>query len=100
MTDDNMLQAVGEALYGPRWTMDLSRELRVSDRTIRRWASDPNSIPDGLWGELLDVLMSHSKNIDHAKARVMAKLAMLQGSPTSGGFQTRVTSAPRPPRRR
>jgi hypothetical protein len=32
-----LLSDVGEALYGPRWHTDLSRDLGVADRTMRRW---------------------------------------------------------------
>lgn len=34
-----LLAEVGEALYGPRWQSALARELGVTDRTVRRWAS-------------------------------------------------------------
>lgn len=30
---------VGETLYGPRWQTDLAGDLRVSDRTMRRWVA-------------------------------------------------------------
>jgi hypothetical protein len=30
---------VGKALYGPRWQTDLAGDLRVSDRTMRRWVA-------------------------------------------------------------
>ncbi|HQS15002.1 hypothetical protein [Reyranella sp.] len=50
------LRAAGEALYGPRWQSDLARDLKVSDRTVRRWDAGQNEIPAGVWPELRTLL--------------------------------------------
>ncbi len=47
-----LLREAGEALYGARWQSDLSRDLNVSDRTVRRWMAVANEIPDGVWAEV------------------------------------------------
>ncbi len=40
------LDRICTQLYGtPRWQTALSRELRVNDRTVRRWASGDTAIP-------------------------------------------------------
>lgn len=49
---DNLLQECGEALYGPRWQTDLANALGVSDRTMRRWAAEPGSVPRGIYTDL------------------------------------------------
>jgi len=46
------LRAVGEALYGPRWQSEAARALRVSDRTIRRWAAGEWPVPDAVQAEI------------------------------------------------
>jgi len=51
-----LLRQAGEALYGPRWQSDLARDLRVSDRTVRRWDAGQNEIPPGVWVELRTLL--------------------------------------------
>lgn len=47
----DLLRLVGEALYGLQWQTPLSRDLSVTDRTVRNWASGsvrPNDLPDRL----------------------------------------------------
>jgi len=51
-----LLREAGEALYGPRWQSDLARDLKVSDRTVRRWDAGSNEIPPGVWPELRALL--------------------------------------------
>jgi hypothetical protein len=51
-----LLREAGEALYGPRWQSDLARDLKVSDRTVRRWDAGANDIPAGVWLELRALL--------------------------------------------
>ena len=51
-----LLRAAGEALYGPRWQSDLARDLKVSDRTVRRWDAGQNDVPAGVWDELRALL--------------------------------------------
>jgi hypothetical protein len=60
------LQRAGRALYGARWQRDLARDLRIAERTIRRWISDPSTIPDRTWPEIIGLLA--------ARADFMAKL--------------------------
>lgn len=37
----DLLIECGRALYGPLWQSALSRDLGVSDRTMRRWLAEP-----------------------------------------------------------
>lgn len=52
----SLLREAGEALYGSRWQSDLARDLRVSDRTVRRWSAAANEIPVGVWPELVHLV--------------------------------------------
>lgn len=47
----DLVQAVGVALYGPRWQTELARDLDVSDRTVRRWVSG-DDVPAGVTADL------------------------------------------------
>jgi len=55
MTPD-LLREAGQALYGPRWTTDLARDLDVADRTVRRWSAGHAPIPDGLSADVQQLL--------------------------------------------
>jgi hypothetical protein len=55
MTPD-LLREAGQALYGPRWTTDLARDLDVADRTMRRWSAGASPIPEGLGLELRELM--------------------------------------------
>jgi transcriptional regulator with XRE-family HTH domain len=45
MTPPEALKAAGEALYGNRWVMRLSRDLGVSDDTMTRWLNGKTEVP-------------------------------------------------------
>lgn len=65
--NSDALRIVGEALYGPSWQTDLSAQLEVADRTMRRWLSGDTAIPDGIWFDLGKLCRNRS--------RALAKLA-------------------------
>lgn len=47
MTPDQ-LRAAGEAMYGPRWQRQLSHDLGIAERTMRRWLAGTFAMPDDL----------------------------------------------------
>lgn len=51
MTPDQ-LREIGEALYGTGWQSDLAADLGVAERTVRRWLSGAQIIPDGVAAEV------------------------------------------------
>ena len=59
-----LLRVVGEALYGRQWQAPLSRDLGVTDRTIRNWAAGlgcPTDLPD----RLLPILRQRGESVVH-----------------------------------
>ena len=52
----NLIRRCGEALYGPLWHNALARDLDISDRTLRRWMSGANDVPEGVLGELRELV--------------------------------------------
>lgn len=48
----DLLIECGRALYGPLWQSALSRDLGVSDRTMRRWVAGQFPVPVGVHAEL------------------------------------------------
>jgi hypothetical protein len=54
------LEALGSALYGPRWQRELARALGVSDRQVRRWAAD-GALPDSYLPEVRKLVKERIK---------------------------------------
>ncbi len=63
----SLLIRAGEALYGPRWQTELARDLGVSDRTMRRWASGAYDLPPSVYADL--------SRIAQARASALADIA-------------------------
>jgi len=59
-----LLRDVGAALYGPRWQSDLARDLKVTDRTVRRWTDGSSDVPDGVYLELLSLCQERAAMLD------------------------------------
>lgn len=69
----DLLRETGEALYGPRWQSDLARALGVSDRTMRRWASRDDRVPDGVRTDLHRLLLERAQHLDALAERLKAE---------------------------
>ena len=65
-----LLVEAGEALYGPRWQSELSRDLGVSDRTMRRWVADTSAVPGGLYLDLLRLTQERAAVLDALAVRL------------------------------
>lgn len=61
---NKLLSDVGEALYGPRWQSDLSRDLGVSDRTVRRWVAGTDDLPKGVYTDLHRLVTERVAQLD------------------------------------
>lgn len=62
--DFDELAAAGRALYGERWQTSLSEDLKVADRTVRRWLARYSSIPDGIEREVRDILIKRAQQLN------------------------------------
>jgi len=49
---NELLQRVGEFIYGEQWQAPLARDLSVGERTMRRWVAGTDEIPRGVWRDL------------------------------------------------
>ncbi len=72
MTTKPLLHSVGETLYGARWQTDLASDVRVSDRTMRRWAADEATIPEGIWQEIQRLIENRKYELE-LQAEAVAK---------------------------
>lgn len=55
MDDRTLLAAIGEALHGQSWKVALASDLKVDDRSLRRWIQT-GEVPDGVWRDLIVLL--------------------------------------------
>ncbi|RWI67699.1 MAG: hypothetical protein EOR19_30455 [Mesorhizobium sp.] len=59
-----ILRIVGKALYGRQWQAPLSRDLGVTDRTIRNWSAG-HGCPHDIRSRLLPVLRERGESVLH-----------------------------------
>lgn len=76
-----LLRDTGEALYGPRWQSELSRDLGVSDRTIRRWVAGVDDLPPGVALDLWRLCLERAQRLDELVERL--KVASTPAGPAS-----------------
>jgi len=48
-----IIKDAGELLYGPQWQAGIARELNISARTVRRWASGETAPSRSVSAELM-----------------------------------------------
>ncbi len=72
--DANLLRQAGEALYGQRWQTDLARDLKVADRTVRRWAVS-GDVPAGAWGEIRGLLRDRGAAMAAVRRQIPRSIA-------------------------
>ena len=63
MSGSEIVKRVGQALYGERWQAPLSRDLEITDRTLRNWRSGRYDPPPELTGQLLGLLRRRGKSV-------------------------------------
>lgn len=59
-----LLHDCGEALHGHLWQCALARDLGVSDRTMRRWATGAYDLPVGVYVDLLRLTQERAARLD------------------------------------
>lgn len=65
-----LLQQIGIFLHGEEWQAPLARDLRVNERTMRRWVAGSDEIPRGVWRDLSASLEIHSRMLGSLAAQV------------------------------
>lgn len=66
--EESILRAAGEALYGGQWQSPLSRDLGVTDRTVRNWVVGQHGEPADLPSRLLPLLRARADRLAHVIA--------------------------------
>jgi hypothetical protein len=68
VTNRDRLIRIGEAMYGPRWKLQVSHDIGVDKRQILRWVADEYAVPDGVIADLERVARARIKSITAAIA--------------------------------
>lgn len=59
-----LLARCGAALYGEQWQTDLSKDLDVADRTVRRWLAGDTPIPAGINIDMMRIMLDRAQALD------------------------------------
>ncbi len=68
------LPEIGEALYGPRWRLEMAAALDVNPRRVRAWAAGEEPVPEGVWRELYQMLVEQAHENARLSYAVMERL--------------------------
>jgi hypothetical protein len=59
----DILRKVGEFFYGEEWQAPLARDLRVNERSMRRWLAGTEDVPKGVWKDLGSKLEIYQRSL-------------------------------------
>ena len=76
MNDTQLLSEVGQTLYGEHWEAPVSREIGVSDRSMRRWANGTDLIPWGVWLDIYRHLEARTLTLDYWKQELYERVVI------------------------
>jgi hypothetical protein len=79
----HLLRQVGEALYGVQWQSDLSRDISVSDRSIRRWLAGTDAVPEGVWADIHNHAEARWRTIKYFDEEIVQLLSALHPIPNT-----------------
>jgi hypothetical protein len=68
--DRLLLRQIGVFFHGEGWQALLARDLRVSERTMRRWVAGTEEIPRGVWRDLSSHLEIYNRTLESLVAEV------------------------------
>jgi ribosome-binding protein aMBF1 (putative translation factor) len=60
---DNLITQYGRALYGARWRTEMSRDLGVNERTVRRWEAGELNPRPGVFEDLKRLAAERVKDL-------------------------------------
>jgi hypothetical protein len=63
MPSNELILAIGPALFGAQWKRDLARALGVNDRTVNRWIAERIEPRAGVWTDLLAIMRERQETL-------------------------------------
>ena len=79
----HLLRQIGEALYGAGWQSDLSRDIGVSDRSVRRWLAGTDAVPEGVWRDIHIHTEARWRTIKYFDEEIVQLLSALHPIPNT-----------------
>lgn len=76
--DQLLLRQVGEFFYGGEWQAPLARDLRVNERTMRRWIGGTEQVPRGVWRDLSKRMDTYDQMFGLLRAEVKRSSGLVQ----------------------
>ncbi len=86
MNDTQLLSQIGQALYGVSWEHALSRQVSVSDRSMRRWASGTDAIPWGVWRDVYLEVESRLATLSYWKEELYRRVVITPADQVAESF--------------
>jgi hypothetical protein len=86
--DRFLLQQIGIFFHGEGWQGPLARDLRVNERTMRRWVAGTEEIPRGVWRDLSARLESYNGTLSSLVAQVKHIAGLPETQPPTNGSST------------
>jgi hypothetical protein len=70
MNDAELIDEVGQALWGAAWKGPMAQAVRHQKNAIADWASGRAPVPAGVWSELKEVMRRRRHELDRLVPRV------------------------------
>jgi hypothetical protein len=86
--DHLLLRQIGVSFHGEEWQAPLARDLRVSERTMRRWMAGTEEIPRGVWRDLSGRLEIYNRTLGSLVARAKQTAGLTRAHPPGIGNST------------
>jgi hypothetical protein len=83
--DRLLLRQIGVFFHGEEWQAPLARDLRVNERTIRRWVAGTEEIPRGVWRDLSAHLAIYDRTLRSLVAQAEAAAGLTRTRPLGIG---------------
>jgi hypothetical protein len=86
-----LLRQVGSFFYGQEWQAPLARDLRVNERSLRRWVAGTEEIPLGVWRDLAAHLEVYNRALGPLINQVNHTAGLAQEHPAHTNSPLKIT---------
>lgn len=69
MNDAELIDEVGQALWGPNWKGPMAEAVRHQKSAVTEWASGRVPVPSGVWNELKEIMRKRRHELDRLASR-------------------------------
>ncbi len=69
MTDAQLTDEVGQALWGPSWKTPMAEAVRHQKNAVNDWANGRVPVPSGVWNEPRETMRRRRHDLDRLASR-------------------------------